>query len=146
MPILPRRIAHPPPSGTRNGIHPVTLDELKKLFPNASQQFLHANSNATPPPKVSPTVIERDVEDEPLASEQGKGKSIGRVEVRLIRRSTKILDVDNAYGSCKWLCDALRFEGVIRDDDPESIHLIVSQEKVHTRKEVGVEVIITPIP
>lgn len=98
--------------------------------------------HVVPAPKLSPTIPELDAKDESLAANQGKREGAGRVKVSIIRRSTKLLDKDNLYGSVKFLCDALRHEGVIRNDDPESIDLVVTQEKCARRSEAGTEITI----
>lgn len=52
----------------------------------------------------------------------------------------RLLDFDNAGGSVKFLCDALRAEGVIPDDDPGSITGTVEQVKVLRKAEERTEV------
>jgi len=64
--------------------------------------------------------------------------------VCITRCGTHLLDKDNLYGGAKPICDALRYRGLIRDDDPESIHLIVQQRKV-SKKETGTLIEIYPI-
>ena len=51
-------------------------------------------------------------------------------KVKITRRSTKLLDVDNLAGGCKCLIDALRKHGLIADDDPASVEITFAQEKV----------------
>lgn len=66
---------------------------------------------------------------------RGEEKSRPRVTVRIERRSTRLLDPDNLYGSVKSLVDCLRAAKLIVDDNSQSISLVVSQSKVKTRKE-----------
>jgi hypothetical protein len=51
-----------------------------------------------------------------------------------------MLDIDNLYGGCKHLIDSLRIARIIPDDDPTSITLEVSQEKVKGYKSEKTEV------
>jgi hypothetical protein len=66
---------------------------------------------------------------------RGEAESRPRVTVRIERRSTRLLDPDNLYGSVKALVDCLRASKLISDDDSQSISLVVTQSKVKTRKE-----------
>jgi hypothetical protein len=65
----------------------------------------------------------------------GEAESRPRVTVRIERRSTRLLDPDNLYGSVKSLVDCLRAAKLIVDDDSQSISLVVTQSKVKTRKD-----------
>jgi hypothetical protein len=52
------------------------------------------------------------------------------------------LDVDNGAGGCKPLLDAIRYEGLIPDDDPSSIEFNFRQyqvKKPHRRTEILIE-------
>tara|TARA_R100000081_G_scaffold91805_1_gene71032 strand:+ start:482 stop:799 length:318 start_codon:yes stop_codon:yes gene_type:complete len=55
-----------------------------------------------------------------------------RVRIRSYR--VRQLDLDNLYGGVKYFVDTLRYAEIIPDDDPESISLEVSQEKVKSYK------------
>jgi hypothetical protein len=83
-----------------------------------------------PNPVSEPYPLER-VESSVL----GETKSRPRVVVRIERRSTRLLDPDNLYGSVKPLVDCIRAAKLIADDDSLSISLVVTQSKVKTRKE-----------
>ena len=65
----------------------------------------------------------------PLGAHQDEGRSAGRITVRFTRVGTKLLDLDNLYGSVKFLCDALRYADLIPEDNPEAIKLEVLQRK-----------------
>jgi hypothetical protein len=67
----------------------------------------------------------------------GKAKSTARPLVRITRRSRRMLDRDNLWGSAKIIIDQLRASEIIHDDDEESIRLEVAQTKVKTAKEIG---------
>jgi len=61
--------------------------------------------------------------------------SDARHRVRIISRRVRICDPDNLVGGVKYLVDSLRAAEIIPEDDPKSITLEVSQEKVKTYKE-----------
>lgn len=71
-----------------------------------------------------------------LAIPEYQEASPASVTVRITRFASRMLDKDNLYGGAKPICDALRYAGYIKDDDPNSIELIVRQSKC-TRKQVG---------
>ena len=128
----------------------MTLDELPTRYrEQAFKQMLkiekvpHAPTN---PSQLSYSVIKHALGDESLDANQGEEKSLGRFDLRIERRSTKLLDKDNLYGGVKHTCDALRYAGLIREDDPESLELTVTQTKVKTRAEACTVITITPIP
>lgn len=56
----------------------------------------------------------------------------------------KLCDFDNLAGGSKFLCDGLRYAGLIRDDSPEDIELVVTQRKVKRGEECTI-VTIEPI-
>ena len=80
------------------------------------------------------------VRDEPLAAAQGKETSTGRTVVRIVSFRTRLCDTDNLCGGCKYAVDALRYNGLIPNDDPQSIELRVTQIKVKTRKQERTEI------
>ena len=110
----------------------MTEHDIRKLFPNASASLFKANAVGSEPPRPKPQC---DARLQPLAAaDKEKGNSAPcKVSVTSYRR--RLLDIDNLYGGVKWFVDALRYEGVIRDDDPQSITLHVSQVKVKTKQE-----------
>lgn len=65
-----------------------------------------------------------------------------RHHVRIKSFRVRLLDVDNLYGGCKHLIDSLRLTGIIPDDDPASISLEVTQEKIkgYANEQTEVEV------
>jgi hypothetical protein len=91
------------------------------------------------------SIVSAALECHRQAQENGGSGPNGRTIVEIVRCSTSLLDADNLGGSVKYLLDAIRYCGLIRDDDPGSIELKVSQIKVAHRKEVGVSVrVISP--
>lgn len=85
---------------------------------------------------------EQDAQYALSGEDGGKEEGNKRITVCITRASTRLLDKDNLYGSAKWICDGLRYLGLIPDDDPESIDLIVKQVKVQKEK-VGTLIEIT---
>ena len=78
--------------------------------------------------------------DTDQAQEGGKGRS--RFRVVITRYGSRPLDVDNGAGGCKPLLDAIRYEGLIPDDDPGTIDFVFRQQKVRKderRTEVVIE-------
>lgn len=78
--------------------------------------------------------------NEPLAKAQTKEEDTGRAIVRICSYRTRLLDIDNLYGGSKYICDALRYAGIIRDDTCKDIDLKVYQIKVKTKKEERTEI------
>ena len=69
-------------------------------------------------------------------------RSVSRHRVRNISRRVRLCDADNLVGGCKHIIDSLRIAGIIPEDDPTSISLEVSQEKVssYKKEETWVEI------
>lgn len=61
---------------------------------------------------------------------QSGGQAGARYRLTITRYGAKLLDIDNGVGGCKPLIDALRYEGLISEDDPGTIELIFRQRKV----------------
>lgn len=87
-------------------------------------------------PGLSHPVAKLYAWQKPLDLDAAEEGSAARIIVRITRYGTKLLDKDNLYGGAKPICDALRYEKLIPEDDPESIELYVCQKKVK-RKDVG---------
>ena len=66
--------------------------------------------------------------------DQAGGATGPRYRVTITRYGAKLLDVDNGAGGCKPLLDAMRYEGLIPDDDPGSIDFVFRQQKVKTKE------------
>lgn len=83
---------------------------------------------------------------EPVGSVKGKAgdeqSGVPRHRVRIVSKRVRLCDADNLVGGVKHLIDALRLSQVIPEDDPQSITLEVSQEKVssYSKEETWVEV------
>lgn len=74
-------------------------------------------------------------EEQVGVGENEKGRS-DRTVVRITRFGIRLLDADNLCGGVKFLLDACRYEGLIPEDNPGAIRLIVAQRKVKM-KETG---------
>ena len=66
--------------------------------------------------------------------DQAGGPEGPRYRVTITRYGAKLLDVDNGAGGCKPLLDAMRFEGLIPDDDPGSIAFVFRQQKAKNKE------------
>ena len=78
---------------------------------------------------------------ESLGADRQEKRGPARITVIITRCGTRLLDVDNGAGGCKALLDAIRYEGLIPNDDPDTIRFIFRQRKV-ARKDIGTEVVI----
>ena len=77
---------------------------------------------------------------DPHAAQSG-GQAGARYRLTITRYGAKLLDIDNGVGGCKPLIDALRYEGLIPEDDPGTIELIFRQRKV-SKNERRTEIVI----
>lgn len=93
------------------------------------------NHEAIPPALPHP-LPEHHVGAEPLGSDPNEEGGPGRAVVRITRLGVRLLDADNLCGGVKFLLDACRYEGLIPEDNPDAISLIVRQWKVK-RAETG---------
>lgn len=113
-----------------------TVDDLARITSKPGYLTVASGLLDTKPEPVART--------QSLDSDEAKAGGKGRALVRIVRCGTRLLDKDNLYGSVKYLCDGLRYEGLIRADDPEAIELVVQQRKVR-KGETGTEITITPL-
>lgn len=72
---------------------------------------------------------------------EGGSPAGARYRLTITRHGAKLLDIDNGVGGCKPLIDALRYEGLIPEDDPGTIELIFRQRKVKAADR-GTEILI----
>lgn len=120
-----------------------TPDELARITAKPGYTVGHC-AFAPVASGVSHAQPQHDAREEPLAPDQDEASGGPRIAVCITRLGTKLLDKDNLYGGAKPICDALRYQKLIPEDDPESIHLIVQQRKVK-RAEIGTIIEITQI-
>jgi len=121
----------------------LTQDDLSRILEKQG----HAVGHAAPAAVVEwlpHTLTQHNAGPAPHEADEDEEAGGPRIVVRITRLGTQLLDKDNLYGSTKFLCDALRYKGLIPEDDPESIHLIVQQRKV-SKKETGTLIEIYPI-
>lgn len=121
----------------------MTRDELKARYPNASDSFIRRNldaANSVPNPQPEPPV--RNVAQKSDACEERGSKCI---KVRVTSFRCRLLDIDNLAGGSKFLIDALRYQGFIRDDSPDAIELSFAQFKVRKRSQEETIVIISSV-
>lgn len=128
---------------------PKQIANIKEIFPNASESFLRQLVQNPPVvTRLRDAQPQLDAGSKPLDHNQDEKKSPpstpGRVKVTIIRHGIALLDFDNGAGGCKALVDALRYEGLIVNDDPGSIEFVFTQKKVK-RKNKGTEIIIEQI-
>lgn len=83
--------------------------------------------------------LKHPVEDERVGKTQGEAfYDAGMPErhrVRIVSKRVRLCDPDNLVGGVKHLVDYLRDAKIIPEDDPKSITLEVSQEKVSSYKD-----------
>lgn len=95
-------------------------------------------------PRPSHTVVERDAGQALVRPPPVEERRSERLTVRITRHACRLLDFDNGAGGCKFLCDALRYEKLIPDDNPNVIDFQFRQVRVHRKKDEGVLIEIEP--
>ena len=113
----------------------MTEREFRRRFPNASDATVKANVGLCP---AEPRQHRRPCPLDSLTP--GKEKGTRRVVVRFTCYRTRLLDWDNLPGSCKTLCDGLRYAHLIVDDSPAHIDASVEQIKVTRRDQEKTEI------
>lgn len=111
----------------------MTRDEILARYPNASESFIRRNldpAHSLPHPQPQPPV--QHVPPPAHARQEGSPACL-KVRVTSLRR--RLLDIDNLAGGSKFIIDALRYQGFIRDDSPDHIELSFSQIKVRHRNQ-----------
>jgi hypothetical protein len=86
--------------------------------------------------------LERAPGKGPVGDPAKKTGGAKRIKVVVCRRGSRLIDCDNLAGGCKAIIDALRYEGLLADDNPESVDLEFRQEKVK-RGDMGTEITLT---
>lgn len=123
----------------------MTKDDLLKLGyveqPDGSYSKVPATVHNSHQPRPVPHAVPQHSPQQALvALAQGKGTGGKRITVSINRRSTRTLDLDNFAGGCKPLIDQLRYAQLIPDDDPASVEIIFTQEKVAHQNQQGTSV------
>ena len=115
----------------------MTLADLPRRY----QDQIYAPTTPLAPPLRHP-LPKQDAGVQPLGANQDEEGGVRRINVLIIREGMRLLDLDNLYGSVKFLADALRYKNLIPDDNPQAITLEVRQRKV-PKKECGTIIEIT---
>ena len=117
-------------------------NDLKTMLANASRSTQRLNPSVVA--GVSAAIVEPGALS-PLASRpQNEAGGTGRVCVTITVATTRLRDPDNTV--VKWLVDAMRYAGIIRDDAETDILLNVRQVKVKTKAQQGTLIEVTPLP
>jgi hypothetical protein len=104
------------------------MANIKELFPRGSEEFYRLNqANANRIRSAEPQRPARSALVDPLP---GEAQDHGRIALcyRIFR--VRLLDQENLNGSTKPVTDCLVQIGLIPDDDPKTIEIETSQEKV----------------
>lgn len=83
--------------------------------------------------KAIRSILEQPAGHEPLAQDQGQKGNPGRYIVRIESRRLRLLDEDNL--AVKYHVDALRYAGVIPEDNAATCKIESFQTKVRTKAE-----------
>ena len=123
----------------------MTREELKTIFPHASETFLADNADRTVSSKrpISAPVLERDLRDGALATRQAKEADTGKFFVRVTSFRRRLLDEDNLCE--KYHVDCCRYSGVLPADSPDRTSIQTRQEKVRTKAEERTEIEVIPL-
>jgi hypothetical protein len=127
----------------------MTREELTRLFPHASEQFLRRN--ATDDPARSDSARAMPIAEPPasngaLATRQAQARDTRKRIVRLTSYRVRLLDTDNVCG--KFHTDAIRYcgAGILPDDAPDRCEIFTSQIKVATKAEERTRIVIELLP
>lgn len=93
----------------------------------AATTYPHGLCHPQPQHDAGPAPLDND-------PDQAGGPASPRYRVTITRYGAKLLDVDNGAGGCKPLLDAMRYEGLIPDDDPGSIDFVFRQQKAKNKE------------
>lgn len=106
-------------------------NDLLKMFPNASQEFIQQNTATED--TGSDAAMECNPRNESLAKTQVQKTTTGRVLIRVTSSRKRLADED---GLCeKYFVDCLRYAGLISGDSPEQAKIETSQRKVEKGEE-----------
>lgn len=114
---------------------------LSDLFPRASAAFLALNANPAPAPAAvlpadSPAPVakpKRRVRNGALAAGKAKEGDSAFYLVRVTSFRSRLIDTDNSV--CKWHVDALRYAGILPEDNAETALIQTAQVKVRKGEE-----------
>ena len=113
----------------------MTPTEFKLRFPRASESTIAANCDYQTDTRLPGPEPQRAIPKKPLAAAQGESKGATRPTVRITSCRVRPIDPDNLCP--KYLIDALRYCGALRDDREADYILQITQEKVtHKQQEL----------
>jgi hypothetical protein len=123
----------------------MTAEELRKTFPNASEQFIRANAQLPLALglEASAPILECDLRPRPLAARKVEGCDPARFLVRVTSYRVRLLDEDNLCA--KYVVDCCRYAGLIPGDSPAITQIATGQKKVRSKAEERTEVVIETI-
>lgn len=120
----------------------MTKDELRKLYPRASEAFIKANITHHSSEREAPK-LECCVSHEPLAKNQVKEKHTGRYVISIVAVRKRLLDTDNLCS--KFHTDALRYSSAVSSDAPDKTTITTTQRKCTKEEEEHIDITITYI-
>lgn len=113
-------------------------NELKRRFKNASQSFIRANQDNKSEGIGSSPKPQCGLGNVPLGKNKDKEANPKRIEIVYSVFRKRFCDPDNIF--LKWHTDALRYEGLIKDDRYQDIEISVIQ--IQSKEEyVEIEII-----
>lgn len=121
----------------------MNLDELKCLFPFASQSCLRRNAQDGADRRVVPNPErEQDSVDEPVATVPREAARQGRVRICVTSYRVRFLDSDNLALGAKPLVDCIVAAGIIPSDAPIWCKIEHGQEQVSDAAEERTEILL----
>lgn len=121
---------------------PITMtpNQIKRLLPNASQDFIRANCHSH---TGAASELESDSSHGALAKGEVQEGGTGRLLIRVASIRKRLLDEDNICE--KYHVDCCRYAGLIPGDDPAKAKIEVPQRKTKKGEEEVVEITIEEI-
>jgi hypothetical protein len=117
-----------------NFTHSILKQMGYKLDPDGNYSRTETNTPRVSNPKPKP-VARKALPNTDKAQERSKE----RIVLRVTRYATRLLDEDN-LARAKLLVDQLRYAGIIPNDDPQCLKIILDQIKVKHKTEERTEV------
>lgn len=117
-----------------NFTHEILQKMGYKVDANGNYSRIETNTPRVSNPKPKP-VTRKTLQDTDKAQKGSKE----RIVLRITRYATRLLDEDNLAGA-KLLVDQLRYAGIIPNDDPQCLKIILDQIKVKYKTEERTEV------
>lgn len=110
----------------------MTPNEIKRRYPHASSAFIRANTDSQVEQKKSEGIRKTsesqcDLGHEPLEPHKVKEEDPKRIILSYRIFRNRLLDPDNCF--TKYHTDALRYQGLIKDDRDQDIEIRVKQIK-----------------